>query len=97
MDIAITEARSDDGHLGEYTLVIDGEDAGELTWSLRNGRRAITHTGVRHEHRGQGLAALLMKRAMEDALAEGVTVQPVCSYAVRYLEETSVYDDIVDR
>jgi len=95
MHIEITDERSDDGAIGQYDLLVDGEDAGELTWSMRSGRRVISHTGVRHQLRGHGLAAELMKRAMDDARAEGVQVLPVCSYAVAFLRGTDAYDDVV--
>jgi predicted GNAT family acetyltransferase len=95
MDIAVTDDRTDDGSMGRYTLVVDGADVGELTWRMRGGHRAIDHTGVRDAYRNRGLAAELMKRAMDDARAEGVTVQPLCSYAVRYLEENDGYADLV--
>ena len=97
MDIEVTEERKEDGSLGQYTLVVDGEEAGELNWSGRDGHRTITHTGVRHTYRNRGLAAVLMARAMDDARAEGVRVRPVCSYAVRFLDENNSYDDLVDR
>ncbi|NLD78163.1 MAG: N-acetyltransferase, partial [Acidimicrobiales bacterium] len=48
-----------------------------------------------HQLRGHGLAAELMKRAMDDARAEGVQVLPVCSYAVAFLRGTDAYDDVV--
>lgn len=97
MDIELTDERKEDGSLGQYTLLVDGEEAGELTWCRRDGHRAITHTGVRHEYRNRGLAAELMTRAMDDARADGVRVRPICSYAVRFLDESTEYDDIVDR
>lgn len=85
MDITISDQRAQDGSLGEYILLVDGEEAGELTWHMRDDSRVITHTGVRPQHRNRGLAAKLMARAMEDVEAEGLEVVPVCSYAVSYL------------
>lgn len=94
MELEIADERRDDGAFGEYVLSVDGDAAGELTWSMRDGRRAITHTGVRHEFRNQGLAAHLMKRAMDDALTEAVTVVPLCSYAADYLARTPGYETV---
>lgn len=95
MDIEISDHRSHDGSIGEYVLAVDGEPAGELNWSMRGERRAITHTGVRGQFRNKGLAALLMKRAMDDAASEAVTVVPLCSYAVDYLARTPGYEDSI--
>ena len=89
------------GAVGRPEGVVDvevterGEPAGELNWSMRGERRAITHTGVRGQFRNKGLAALLMKRAMDDAASEAVTVVPLCSYAVDYLARTPGYEDSI--
>jgi predicted GNAT family acetyltransferase len=48
---------------------------------------AITHTFVPPEMRGRGIAETLMKAAIAFAQAERLTIDPVCSYAARYLEK----------
>ncbi len=95
MDAEIRDERTDDA-IGQYTLLIDDRVAGELTWRLTGGRRAITHTGVRPDFRGQGLAARLVARALADARADGVKVVPSCWYAARYIDEHPEHADLVD-
>lgn len=62
---------------------------------MRGDQRAITHTGVRPASRNQGLAGLLLRRALDDARADGVGVLPICSYAARFLDDHPEYADLV--
>lgn len=71
---------------GRYTLLLDGAPAGELDHTDGGGVRTFTHTGVRTQHEGKGLAAELTRRGLDDARADGVRVVPACSYVAAYLE-----------
>ena len=48
---------------------------------------AFTHTGTEPRWRGRGLAAEITRQALDDVRAQGLTVQPVCSYTVAYFDE----------
>ena len=48
--------------------------------------RVMHHTGVRPAFEGQGLAARLVRRALDDARADGVQVVPTCWYVAGYLD-----------
>jgi predicted GNAT family acetyltransferase len=95
MDIDIRHDRRD-AH-GRYTLLLDGEQVGELDYQQADGRRIITHTGVRPEHGGQGLAARLAQRALDDARADGMAVDPRCSYVVDHLDRHPEHADLLHR
>ena len=41
----------------------------------------ITHTGVRPNYTGQGIARLLVEKVAEEARARNVQIIPICSYA----------------
>ena len=71
---------------GRYVLLVDGAEVGELDHADEPGRREMLHTGVRPAFEGQGLAAQLVRRALDDARADGVVVVPSCWYVARYLE-----------
>jgi len=73
------------GTSGRYTLLLDGNDVGELDHVDADGVRTFTHTGVRTEHEGKGLAAQLVRRGLDDARAEGVKIVPACSYVAEHL------------
>lgn len=96
MDRMDTQIRhhADDGH-GHYTLLADGVAVGELDHRDLGGIRSFTHTGVRPSHRHHGLAAVLVKRGLDDARREGLLVRPVCSYVARYLDDHPADADLV--
>lgn len=83
MDIEIDHERTGTG--GRYRLVVDGAEVGELDHREVDGRRVFTHTGVRPAFEGKGLAAQLVRRALDDARSDHVKVVPQCSYVAAYL------------
>jgi hypothetical protein len=58
---------------------------GELDYTLTGNVMNITHTRVPAAIGGRGVAAQLMHAALQLAADRGWTVNPVCSYAVAYL------------
>lgn len=46
----------------------------------------LTHTGVPHSLRGRGIAAALVRAALDHARAHGLKVRPDCSYAEAYMQ-----------
>lgn len=58
---------------------------GFLDYELDGKVMRITHTRVPREIGGRGVAAELMRSALELAAADGWTVKPICSYAVAYM------------
>ena len=70
---------------GHYRLTVDGEEVGELDFHHRGDVRVLPHVGVRRPYEGRGLAAQLTRRALDDARADGVQVDPVCPYVAAYL------------
>lgn len=46
----------------------------------------FTHTGVPAELRGRGIAAALVRAALEHARAKGYRVRPDCSYVEAYMQ-----------
>lgn len=93
MDIDITHTGASDG--GRYTLTGDGRPIGELDYREHDGVRTFTHTGVRGGHEGQGLAARLVRRGLDDARADGVRVVGRCSYVAAYLDRHPDDQDLV--
>ena len=84
-----------------FTAEVDGHHA-ELDYTLSGRVMSITHTLVPQEIGGRGVAADLMRAALEAAKSESWTVNPVCSYAVAYMrkhhlptEQTHV-DELLD-
>lgn len=75
--------REDGPTRGRYVIhLAPGQDA-EMTYRRQpDGTLVVDHTGVPPEFEGQGLAARLVKKLIEDAREEGFRITPVCSYVV---------------
>lgn len=69
----------------QFSVTVDGARS-VLDYTRANGRMVITHTYVPPELRGRGIAEALMKAAVDYAQAEKLAIDPVCSYAARYLQ-----------
>lgn len=68
-----------------FEVTVDGYLA-ELTYERRDGRLVLVHTGVPDEIDGRGVGSALVRRAIDIAIADDLTVVPRCPFARRYLE-----------
>ena len=67
---------------GRYSLSFDDGSEAQLNYVQRQpGVVVITYTGTPVQHRGQGVAAVLVARAVKDFRAAGQKVIPACWYA----------------
>ncbi len=76
---------SHDSHARRLSAELEGQ-VGLLDYELDGTVMSITHTRVPREIGGRGVAADLMRSALDLAAANGWTVKPVCSYAVAYMK-----------
>jgi predicted GNAT family acetyltransferase len=83
--------------VGHYRLCVDGDEVGELDFHHRGDVRVLPHVGVRPAYEGRGLAAQLVRRALDDARDEGVLVDPVCPYVAAYLRRHPDDQDLIAR
>lgn len=63
------------------------EQTALLDYELDGNVMSITHTRVPRPIGGRGVAAELMRSALDLAAANGWTVKPVCTYAVAYMKK----------
>lgn len=73
-----------------FLALMDGHDA-QLVYRRSADVLELVHTGVPEVIAGRGVAAGLVKAALEHARAEGLRVMPSCSYAASYLEKHPEY------
>jgi hypothetical protein len=73
-----------DQNAHRFTMEVDGCRA-ELNYTLAGGVMTITHTGVPPAIGGRGIAAELMRAALQAAHESGWSVKPACSYAAAYM------------
>ena len=71
---------------GEPAECVYRRDAGVVTF---------THTEVPAALQGRGIAAELVRAALDWARAEGLRVVPACSYVARYLQRHPQSQDLL--
>lgn len=65
-----------------------------LDYRLAGGVMTIAYTGVPAEVGGRGIAAALVREALEAARGHGWKVLPACSYAAAWMDRHAEYDDL---
>jgi predicted GNAT family acetyltransferase len=74
-----------DSRTHRLSAELEGQ-TGSLDYELDGKVMSITHTRVPRPIGGRGVAAELMRSALDLAAANGWTVNPVCAYAVAYMK-----------
>jgi uncharacterized protein len=77
---------SHDQDAKRFTTEADGHGA-QLDYTLADGVMTITHTRVPPEIGGRGVAAELMRAALQFAAERGSSIDPACSYAAAYMRK----------
>lgn len=77
-----------------FKLAVDGQLAG-LDYECEDEVMVITHTLVPPAIGGRGIAAQLVKAALDHARGQRWKVRPACSYAVAYLRKHREYSDLL--
>ena len=77
---------SHDQDANRFTVEVDGQRA-ELDYTVTDGVMTITHTRVPREIGGRGIAAELMRAALQVAAQRGLSIDPACSYAAAFMRK----------
>ncbi|MEV0197934.1 GNAT family N-acetyltransferase [Nonomuraea sp. NPDC050691] len=86
----------DDPARSRFQVLVDGEVAGFADYRLLPQKIVFTHTEVRPEYQGQGLAGRLVGHALDLSRDTGLRVVPLCPYVGKYIERHPEYKDLVD-
>jgi predicted GNAT family acetyltransferase len=87
---------TDDRERSRYEITEDGRPVGFLTYRTRPGLIDLVHTEIDPAHGGRGLAAVLVRHALDDARARGLAVIPHCPYVSRFIaRHPDGYRDLV--
>ena len=78
-----------------YVVVEDGADIGEEKYVDVGEERVLFHTVISEDHGGKGLASLLVRTVVDDLVASGLRVVPVCPYVKAWLPKHPEYADHV--
>lgn len=91
MEIILEE----NGTNGRYVHTFEDGLEAELNFQQHGELMIINHVGVPVQHRNHGLAAKLVKRAIEDAMKKQLKVQPVCPYAAAQFRRHPEWSDLL--
>lgn len=73
----------------------DDKLIGECEVNESNNIWTITHTGVREEYGGRGIAKQLVLLVINEARKQNKKILPLCSYAKHIMEDKEEYQDIL--
>lgn len=80
---------------GTHRFEVDVEGhVSTLDYTLTGQVMTITHTIVPDAVGGRGIAATLVKTALDHARAQAWKVVPACSYALAWMKRHPDYDDL---
>lgn len=80
----------------EYYEITSGDErVGMLVYHVIGSQLTITHTWIAESHRGQGLASLLIRHALDDIRTKGVEVSNYCPIVASYIEKNPEYGDLL--
>ena len=75
--------------------VIGEEDYVDVEAADGGVQRVLFHTGVSDDYSGQGLASQLVRAVVEDVIANGYAIVPVCQYVAAWLPKHPEYAEHV--
>jgi predicted GNAT family acetyltransferase len=80
-----------------YDACVDGEVAGSIVYERAGDRRLVfTHTFVDPRFRGRGVGNALVRGALDDVRANGLTLTNFCDFVARYIDAHPDYADLLD-
>jgi uncharacterized protein len=85
-----------DAEARRYRLLLDGAEVGFIEYDpIGDSSILIKHTEIAREHEGKGLGSQLVRRALDDIRNRGLTVFPICPYALNFIRNHREYRDLV--
>jgi predicted GNAT family acetyltransferase len=91
----------DDAHIthdadaGRYEIFVGGVRGGFAEYELDGSTMVFTHTLTSPQLRGRGLAARVVRFALDDARQSGRTVVPQCWFVAQFIDEHPEYADLL--
>ena len=79
-----------------YDALIDGQVAGSIIYELNGSRVVISHTIVEPEHRDSGVGTELVRTALDDIRAKGMTITNYCGFVSAFIDAHPEYADLID-
>ena len=78
------------------SVALDKENIiGYCQYKEENNVWSITHTVVKQEYGGRGIAKRLVLAVIEEARKQNKKINPICSYAKKMMESNDEYKDVL--
>jgi hypothetical protein len=88
---------SDNTGSRSYDALIDGQVAGTIVYERTGGTRIVfTHTVVEPAFRGHGVGTALVRGALDDVRAKGLTLTNFCDFVGHYIQAHPEYLNLLD-
>jgi predicted GNAT family acetyltransferase len=89
-----TEVRKN-AEASRYELVLDDEVVGVADYRVQGDAVVFPHTEITARLRGKGLAAELVRAALDDVRGTGSRVIPTCWYVAEFIDSNPEYQDLL--
>jgi predicted GNAT family acetyltransferase len=86
---------ADDPSATRYVIRHSEAPVGFVTYRLAPGVITFLHAEVDPSREGEGFGSRLVRGALDDARARGLSVRPVCPFVAEYIERHPEYADLV--
>lgn len=73
----------------------EGNIIGYCQYKEENNIWSITHTVVKQEFGGRGIAKRLVLAVIDEARKQNKKINPICSYAKKMMESSDEYKDVL--
>jgi hypothetical protein len=94
MDTQIEVRNNQDSR--SYDAVLDGRVVGMIVYERAASRLMIRHTIIDPAFRGRGIGATLVRLALDDVRASGLTLTNYCSFVGGFIDSNPEYRELVD-
>ena len=78
-----------------YELLVAGDLAGSIRYTLDEGSITLVHTEVDPSYEGRGLGNMLVAGALDDIRRRGLTLHPLCPFVAAYVHRHPEYADLL--
>ena len=85
---------TDNQNRKRYELAL-GEEVAFVEYILAKGMIVFTHTEVPQAYAGKGVANRLIRFALDDARARGLSVHPLCPFVAAFIRRHPEYQDLL--
>ncbi len=79
-----------------YDAVVGDEVIGTLVYERSGSRIVFLHTIIEPEFRGRGIGTALVREALDDVRAKGLTLSNYCGFVAEFITAHPDYAGLVD-